>query len=279
MLIVVLFIVVLSIIFVRRSLISVYERRERRGDEGEDADHRALLQALPDIVESYIGAVFVDSEYEYGEVERFFERHVKPFFENMSIYDTYANNHPTVHTLFSFSFHSIFPLIEPKTPPAKRISCPDISTNKLPTNHQLTSPPREQTFLTNLLTLSFHCTNFRILSQEIPALNPSSISSSSSSVLAAVMIHNDFVAEGRAASGKSAKVKASSNALNKLQDLSEAEFRKTYRCDCTGEGVAAGGGGGGGGGEVVGSGAAGAATATAATATAPAGVGRAAIRD
>lgn len=55
------------------------------------------LQALSDIVESYIGALFVDSEFKYGEVERFFNEHIKWFFEDMTIYDTYANNHPTVN--------------------------------------------------------------------------------------------------------------------------------------------------------------------------------------
>ena len=54
------------------------------------------LQALSDIVESYIGALFVDSEFNFGEVERFFNEHIKWFFEDMNIYDTYANNHPTV---------------------------------------------------------------------------------------------------------------------------------------------------------------------------------------
>lgn len=52
-------------------------------------------------MESYIGALFVDSEFNYGEVERFFNEHIKWFFEDMSIYDTYANNHPTVNTLLS----------------------------------------------------------------------------------------------------------------------------------------------------------------------------------
>ena len=54
-------------------------------------------KCLPDIVESYIGALFVDSEFDYGEVERFFEAHIRWFFEDMSIYDLFANAHPTTH--------------------------------------------------------------------------------------------------------------------------------------------------------------------------------------
>lgn len=52
-------------------------------------------KCLPDIVEAYIGAMFVDSEYNYEEVERFFDTHIKWYFEDMSIYDNYANKHPT----------------------------------------------------------------------------------------------------------------------------------------------------------------------------------------
>ena len=40
--------------------------------------------------------MFVDSEYNYGEVERFFDKHIRKYFEDMSIYDTFANKHPTV---------------------------------------------------------------------------------------------------------------------------------------------------------------------------------------
>ena len=52
-------------------------------------------KCLPDIVEAYIGAVFVDSEYDYSEVECFFDHHIKWYFTDMSIYDTFANRHPT----------------------------------------------------------------------------------------------------------------------------------------------------------------------------------------
>ncbi|KAL8950847.1 MAG: hypothetical protein Q9222_003145 [Ikaeria aurantiellina] len=51
-------------------------------------------KCLSDIVESYLGAVFVDSEFNFSEIDRFFEKHIRWFFEDMSIYDTFANNHP-----------------------------------------------------------------------------------------------------------------------------------------------------------------------------------------
>jgi hypothetical protein len=43
-----------------------------------------------------VGALFVDSNFDYNEVQKFFDKHMKPYFEDMSIYDTFANNHPTV---------------------------------------------------------------------------------------------------------------------------------------------------------------------------------------
>ncbi|KAM3069604.1 Dicer-like protein 1 [Clarireedia jacksonii] len=52
-------------------------------------------KCLPDIVEAYIGAMFVDSEYDFSQVEKFFDMHIKWYFRDMSIFDTYANKHPT----------------------------------------------------------------------------------------------------------------------------------------------------------------------------------------
>ncbi|KAK4215708.1 hypothetical protein QBC37DRAFT_120683 [Rhypophila decipiens] len=51
-------------------------------------------KVLADVVEAYIGAIFVDSEYDYGTVQEFFNINVLPYFENMALYDTFANNHP-----------------------------------------------------------------------------------------------------------------------------------------------------------------------------------------
>lgn len=54
-------------------------------------------KALSDLVESYLGAVLVDSGFDYAEMEEFFNRHVKHFFENISDYDSFANRHPTTY--------------------------------------------------------------------------------------------------------------------------------------------------------------------------------------
>lgn len=54
-------------------------------------------KCLPDIVESYVGAMFIDSDFDYNAVQRFFDTHIKPYFVDMALYNTFANNHPCTH--------------------------------------------------------------------------------------------------------------------------------------------------------------------------------------
>ncbi|KAK3688605.1 hypothetical protein B0T22DRAFT_459895 [Podospora appendiculata] len=51
-------------------------------------------KCLPDVVEAYVGAMFVDSQYNYDIVKEIFTTHVRPWFEDMRLYDTFANKHP-----------------------------------------------------------------------------------------------------------------------------------------------------------------------------------------
>lgn len=51
-------------------------------------------KCIPDVLEAYLGAMFVDSEYDYSTIHRFFDRHVLPYFSDLHIYDTFANKHP-----------------------------------------------------------------------------------------------------------------------------------------------------------------------------------------
>ncbi|KAL8890175.1 MAG: hypothetical protein Q9215_002650 [Flavoplaca cf. flavocitrina] len=137
-------------------------------------------KCLSDIVESYLGAIFVDSEFDYGQIERFFNEHIRWFFEDMSIYDTFANNHPVTH-------------------------------------------------LHNLLTLSYGCSSYRIMASSIP----NAAGTDTDHQVAVVMIHGEVIASGKAASSKSAKVKASEKALETLQGLAPFEFRAKFGCVCT----------------------------------------------
>ncbi|ODH44998.1 dicer-like protein 1 [Paracoccidioides brasiliensis] len=117
-------------------------------------------KCLPDMLEAYIGAIFVDSNFSFEVVEDFFQQCLKKYFEDMSIYDTFANKHPTA-------------------------------------------------------------------SGEVD-----SVDAAEHRVLAAVIIHDEFVAEGIASSAGYAKVKASENALAKLDGLPAFKFRDIYRCEC-----------------------------------------------
>lgn len=57
-------------------------------------DTRQPPKCIADLLEAYIGAIFVDSEYDYTTVQRFFRDHFQPYFTDMRIYDTFANKHP-----------------------------------------------------------------------------------------------------------------------------------------------------------------------------------------
>lgn len=51
-------------------------------------------KCLPDVLEAYLGAIFVDSRYDYSVIQRFFADHVLPYFSDLHVYDTFANKHP-----------------------------------------------------------------------------------------------------------------------------------------------------------------------------------------
>ncbi|ORY16739.1 hypothetical protein BCR34DRAFT_531207 [Clohesyomyces aquaticus] len=52
-------------------------------------------KCLADVIEAYVGAIFVDSEFDFTVVQTFFDMHIKRFFVDMHLYDAFANNHPT----------------------------------------------------------------------------------------------------------------------------------------------------------------------------------------
>ena len=54
-------------------------------------------KCLPDIVEAFVGAMFIDSDFDYNTVLDFFNRHMIWYFEDMAIYDSFANSHPCTH--------------------------------------------------------------------------------------------------------------------------------------------------------------------------------------
>ncbi|RPB29394.1 hypothetical protein L211DRAFT_11749 [Terfezia boudieri ATCC MYA-4762] len=132
-----------------------------------------IPKALSDCLEAFIGAMFVDADFDFSVVEMFFDKFIKPYFIDMTTYDTYAGNHPT--TLL--------------TTKLKEVGCED----------------------------------WRILSDEVTEKDATVIYS-------AVMIHNHIFAHGKAHNVKTARVKASQNALERLADIGLTRFLKI--CDC-----------------------------------------------
>lgn len=82
-------------------------------------------------------------------------------------------------------------------------------------------------YLHNRLTNEYGCTNYCLKAGEFPGVD-----GTPASVLAAVIVHDVVIGEGMASSGRYAKVKASEKALALLEDISPAEFREKYHCDC-----------------------------------------------
>lgn len=136
-------------------------------------------KCLADIVEAYVGAMFVDSKFDYGQVERFFDTHIKPYFEDMTIFDSFAGNHPV-------------------------------------------------TKVRMLLAMSFRCSEWSILADEIP-----SDDGQSSKTVAGFILHDQVIAHATAANGNVAKTKAAHRALDVLEGLVPAEFRERYQCICS----------------------------------------------
>ncbi|KAH9882094.1 Dicer-like protein 1 [Plenodomus biglobosus] len=65
-------------------------------------------KCLADIIEAYVAAIFVDSEFDFNTVQHFFDLHLKPFFEDMTLesYENFGSSHPTTRLsrLLSINF-------------------------------------------------------------------------------------------------------------------------------------------------------------------------------
>lgn len=85
--------------------VSDYAKRVREvWDQGKENIRRDFWteienepKSLSDLVEAFVGALIVDSGFDYTLVERFFEKHVLWFFEDLDLYAGFANRHPTTY--------------------------------------------------------------------------------------------------------------------------------------------------------------------------------------
>ncbi|KAI1624543.1 RNA helicase/RNAse III [Exophiala viscosa] len=157
-------------------------------------------KALADLVESYLGAVLVDSGFNFREIELFFEKHVKWFFENIEAYDTFANRHPTTH---------LFRLLREEF--RCRKSGPEVIEGA--TTPATTTPDRDE---------------------DDDGAGDQSVAGVV--VHVAWFVHGRIVAASKGQGVKYAKVRASKSALKILGKLKVDEFRKEWGCDCARQG-------------------------------------------
>jgi endoribonuclease Dicer len=90
----------------------VLEAEEAERESGGAVDYWVTIseppKCLADVIEAYTAAIFVDAEFDFSIVQDFFDMHLKPFFENMTLdsYENFASNHPTTRLsrLLSITF-------------------------------------------------------------------------------------------------------------------------------------------------------------------------------
>ncbi|KAJ2898912.1 putative Dicer-like protein [Zalerion maritima] len=174
---------------------------EKKGRMPEDyarnfwCDARLPPKSLPDVVEAYMGAIFVDSEYNYSVIQDFFDRFVQHYFEDMSIYDTYANKQPV--TFLSNIMTQHFRCME------WRVILKEVAAGTV-----------EKEGVDQRETANF-----------LPEVGKND-------VVAGVMIHNQVFSHGIAASGRCAKIAAAKKAMAQIEGLTPKEFRARFKCNC-----------------------------------------------
>ncbi|RPA90243.1 hypothetical protein L873DRAFT_1718671 [Choiromyces venosus 120613-1] len=73
--------------------------QEARANSNDAMDFWTSLKsppkALPDVLEAFLGAVFVDSGFQYSVIEGLIDTFILPYFVDMTVYDNFAGQHPT----------------------------------------------------------------------------------------------------------------------------------------------------------------------------------------
>ncbi|KAL6244157.1 Dicer-like protein 1 [Rhinocladiella similis] len=154
-------------------------------------------KTLADLVESYLGAVLLDSNFNFREIELFFEKHVKWFFENIETYDNFAGRHPTTN---------LFKLLR------QDFRCRDSS----PTTIEEITPTMTR--------------GNRDEDDDDDGAGDQSVGGVTAHV--AWIVHGRVVSVCKGHGFKYAKLRASRSALKILGKLSVDEFRQIWGCDC-----------------------------------------------
>ena len=154
-------------------------------------------KCLPDVVESYIGAMFVDSGYDYAVVQDFFNTKVLPYFQDMTAYDSFARNHPVTRLtqLLKEKFHCT----------DSRILVKEFAPDS-------TARGKDD--------------------GEADARELYDLATNAKRIIGAVRLHGQTLVHAVCQSGRYAKGYAAKKALVALEGLDLATFRANYGCDC-----------------------------------------------
>jgi endoribonuclease Dicer len=192
-----------------KAAISEYasECRARRAEEGPDhPDFWRRIKspppkALADLVEATLGAMLVDSNFSYAPIEAFFTTHVQPFFENIELYDGYANKHPTslIHKVINGEYGCRQFRIEVRNMKGEKVDAEAYGAE----------------------TAYDEFTNVE----------------EGEEIMATVFIHSTALDFSHGTSARYAKVRACSKALRVLDGLSRVGFRERFGCYCGEAGV------------------------------------------
>jgi len=150
-------------------------------------------KALADLVESYLGAVLVDSGFDFSEIETFFDKHVLWFFKDIHAYDTFANRHPTTY---------LTRLLQ------REFKCHNASHEVLT---QLSEPTTSG-------------------ENNVDGAGDEAVTGVV--VHAGWLVHGKVIAASEGQGARYAKVRASQAALKVVGKLSVQEFRERFKCDC-----------------------------------------------
>ncbi|KEF55496.1 uncharacterized protein A1O9_08246 [Exophiala aquamarina CBS 119918] len=150
-------------------------------------------KSLADLVESYLGAVLVDSGFDFGEIEKFFDKHVLWFFKDIRAYDTFANRHPITYLMRLLR---------------EKFKCYNTSAEVL---RQFSEPST---------------------SGGNNADGAGDEAVTGVIVHVGWLVHGKVIARSGGQGARYAKVRASKSALKVIGKLSTEEFRERFKCDC-----------------------------------------------
>lgn len=171
-------------------------------------------KCLPDVVEAYIGALFLDSGCDLAVVRDFFRRHVQPFFEDMHIYDTYANNHPVTFlaNLMGTRLHcNDWRLINREIPADGKAAAPTAARSE--------DGDRGDAAADETAAERLHEDGLAAIIK-------------GTRVVSGLMVHGTPWHVVSADSIRYAKVRAAKRALKEMDGLDPAAFRAKYKCNC-----------------------------------------------